>query len=87
MEVYWQESSFSFKSSISSAKFGRIALAQEENQSQTSSQKIQAEDGAEQMTKPCVIPREVQCKLVKRQQQVDMCQRYTLNCLHWCCKY
>ncbi len=56
-------------------------LAKEESQSQTSSQKLQAEDGSEQMMKPCVTPREVQCKLVKRKQQVNMCQIYTKNVL------
>lgn len=49
-----------------------MALAKEESQSQTSSQKLQADDGSEQMMKPCITPREVQCKLVKRKQQVEV---------------
>lgn len=61
-----------FLSSISSTSIGRMDLAKEESQSQTSSQKLQAEDGSEQMMKPCGTPREVECKLVKRKQQVDV---------------
>lgn len=43
------------------SRIGRMALAKDNSQSQTSSQKLQAEDG------PCVTP-EVHCKLVKRKQ-------------------
>lgn len=44
-----------------------MALVKEESQSQTSS-----EDGSEQPMKPCITSGEVQCKLVKRKQQVEV---------------
>ncbi|XP_016383352.1 tetratricopeptide repeat protein 16-like isoform X1 [Sinocyclocheilus rhinocerous] len=69
-----------FKLAVSKvSRIGRMALAKEESQSQTSSQKLQAEDGSEEMMKPCVTPREVQCKLVKRKQQLNQAVKRALQ--------
>ncbi|KTF85104.1 hypothetical protein cypCar_00023017, partial [Cyprinus carpio] len=64
----------SFKSTISAARIGRMALVKEEGQSQTSS-----EDGSEQPMKPCITSGEVQCKLVKRKQQLNQAVKRALQ--------
>lgn len=56
-----------FKIASKVSRIGRMALAKDDSQSQTSSQKLQAEDGPEHKIKP-VTPVEVHCKLVKRKE-------------------
>ncbi|XP_042612670.1 tetratricopeptide repeat protein 16 isoform X1 [Cyprinus carpio] len=64
-----------FKLAVSKvSRIGRMALVKEEGQSQTSS-----EDGSEQPMKPCITSGEVQCKLVKRKQQLNQAVKRALQ--------
>ncbi|XP_026107545.1 tetratricopeptide repeat protein 16 isoform X3 [Carassius auratus] len=65
-----------FKLAVSKvSSTGRMALVKEEGQSQ----KLQAEDGSEQLMKPCITSGEVQCELVKRKQQLNQAVKRALQ--------
>ncbi|KAK2911666.1 hypothetical protein Q8A67_003799 [Cirrhinus molitorella] len=69
-----------FKLAVSKvSRIGRMALTKEESQSQTSSQKLHAEDGSEQKMKEYITPGEVQQKLVNRKQQLNQAVKRALQ--------